>query len=104
MRKGRKLIRESIVSASNLKSRQLSLEANSSQSVNVFQKGGSIVKVLIWILNLLVIIGSLTVVNRIEPYILGLPFIVFWATVWLILTSVCLYITNVFLERQEGNK
>lgn len=62
-------------------------------------------KKLVWILILLPIIGSFTVINRIEPYIFGLPFIVFWATAWLILTSVCLYITSVIQERhEEGNQ
>ncbi|MDQ0247320.1 hypothetical protein J2S09_004969 [Bacillus fengqiuensis] len=61
-------------------------------------------KILIWILGLIPVIGAFTVVNRIEPYIFGLPFIVFWATAWLILTSVFLSITNILLDRQEGNK
>ncbi|MFC3882389.1 DUF3311 domain-containing protein [Bacillus songklensis] len=61
-------------------------------------------KILIWILGLIPVIGAFTVVNRIEPYIFGLPFIVFWATAWLILTSVFLSITNILLDKQEGNK
>jgi len=62
------------------------------------------VKVLIWILAIIPIIGAFTVVNRIEPYIFGLPFIVFWATAWLVLTSVFLLITNILLDRQEETK
>ncbi|WP_144550164.1 DUF3311 domain-containing protein [Bacillus sp. X1(2014)] len=61
-------------------------------------------KVLIWILAIIPIIGAFTVVNRIEPYIFGLPFIVFWATAWLVLTSVFLFITNILLDRQEETK
>lgn len=61
-------------------------------------------KVLIWVLALIPIIGAFTVVNRIEPYIFGLPFIVFWATAWLVLTSLFLYITNILLDKQEGSK
>ncbi|WHY66596.1 MULTISPECIES: DUF3311 domain-containing protein [Bacillaceae] len=61
-------------------------------------------KVLIWILAIIPIIGAFTVVNRIEPYIFGLPFIVFWATAWLVLTSVFLLITNILLDRQEETK
>ncbi|MBT2733734.1 DUF3311 domain-containing protein [Bacillus sp. ISL-7] len=61
-------------------------------------------KVLIWILAIIPIIGAFTVVNRIEPYIFGLPFIVFWATAWLVLTSLFLYITNILIDRQEGIK
>jgi hypothetical protein len=62
------------------------------------------VKVLLWILGLIPVIGAFTVVNRIEPYIVGLPFNVFWATAWLILTSVFLSITNILLDKQEGSK
>lgn len=61
-------------------------------------------KVLIWILAIIPIIGAFTVVNRIEPYIFGLPFIVFWATAWLVLTSIFLLITNILLDRQEETK
>ncbi|MBT2695935.1 DUF3311 domain-containing protein [Neobacillus sp. C211] len=61
-------------------------------------------KVLIWILAIIPIIGAFTVVNRIEPYIFGLPFIVFWATAWLVLTSLFLYIINILIDRQEGIK
>ncbi|MCM3117714.1 DUF3311 domain-containing protein [Neobacillus sp. MER 74] len=61
-------------------------------------------KVVIWILAIIPIIGAFTVVNRIEPYIFGLPFIVFWATAWLVLTSVFLLITNILLDKQEETK
>ncbi|WP_066370692.1 DUF3311 domain-containing protein [Neobacillus fumarioli] len=59
-----------------------------------------------WIalLTILPAIGSLTVVNRIEPYVFGLPFIVFWSTLWLILTSVCLIACNFIYDRKEQNK
>ena len=61
-------------------------------------------KVVIWILAIIPNIGAFTVVNRIEPYIFGLPFIVFWATAWLVLTSVFLLITNILLDKQEETK
>jgi Na+/melibiose symporter-like transporter len=35
-------------------------------------------------------LGFLPVVNKVEPYILGLPFLFFWVIVWVILTSVIL--------------
>ncbi|GHH99633.1 DUF3311 domain-containing protein [Neobacillus kokaensis] len=56
-----------------------------------------------WIALLTIIpaIGSLTVINKIEPYIFGLPFIVFWSTAWLILTSVCLFICNAIYDKRE---
>ncbi|MFJ8068589.1 DUF3311 domain-containing protein [Peribacillus simplex] len=61
-------------------------------------------KKIIVLLSVIPAIGSLSVVNRVEPYILGLPFIIFWATAWLILTSICLYISSVICDRQEENK
>ncbi|MDQ7864786.1 DUF3311 domain-containing protein [Peribacillus frigoritolerans] len=56
------------------------------------------------LLSVIPAIGSLSVVNRVEPYIFGLPFIIFWATAWLILTSICLFISSVICDRQEENK
>ncbi|MGG0409346.1 DUF3311 domain-containing protein [Peribacillus simplex] len=61
-------------------------------------------KKIIVLLSVIPAIGSLSVVNRVEPYIFGLPFIIFWATSWLILTSICLYISSVICDRQEENK
>ncbi|KMY48987.1 DUF3311 domain-containing protein [Peribacillus loiseleuriae] len=61
-------------------------------------------KKLIILLSLIPAIGSLTVMNRLEPYILGLPFIVFWSASWLIITSICLYISCILQEKQEENK
>ncbi|MFF2853622.1 DUF3311 domain-containing protein [Peribacillus sp. NPDC058002] len=56
------------------------------------------------LLSVIPAIGSLSVINRVEPYIFGLPFIIFWSTAWLILTSVCLYISSVICDRQGENK
>ncbi|WP_408011473.1 DUF3311 domain-containing protein [Pseudalkalibacillus sp. A8] len=39
-------------------------------------------------------IGSLVVINRVEPYVLGIPFVLFWAILWVCLTSLFLIITN----------
>ncbi|ABS21106.1 DUF3311 domain-containing protein [Bacillus cytotoxicus] len=61
-------------------------------------------KVFVWILGLLPVIGSFTVVNRVKPYVFGLPFIVFWAAAWLVLTSVCLYVMSIIQDRQEEGK
>ncbi|MFI8495747.1 DUF3311 domain-containing protein [Peribacillus butanolivorans] len=59
-------------------------------------------KKLIVLLSIIPAIGSLTVINRVEPYILGLPFIIFWSAAWLVITSICLYISSVICERMEG--
>ncbi|HWO97256.1 MAG TPA: DUF3311 domain-containing protein [Bacillus sp. (in: firmicutes)] len=58
-------------------------------------------KKLIILLSVIPAIGSLTVINRVEPYILGLPLVVFWAAAWLILTSISLYISCILYDRQE---
>ncbi len=34
------------------------------------------------------ILGGIIFADRVEPFILGLPFILFWIVVWVILTSV----------------
>ncbi|MFD7292883.1 DUF3311 domain-containing protein [Streptomyces sp. NPDC059897] len=44
-----------------------------------------------WILCLLSAVpvaGSLIVVNTEQPYVLGLPMVVFWAALWVVLTTV----------------
>ncbi|GED17667.1 hypothetical protein AM501_11665 [Aneurinibacillus migulanus] len=61
-------------------------------------------KIVVWLLSIIPAVGSLTVINRIEPYIFGLPFIVFWATMWLILSSVCLYICSIIQDKEEANE
>lgn len=30
--------------------------------------------------------------NRVEPYVLGLPFLLFWIVLWVVLTAVCMSI------------
>jgi Protein of unknown function (DUF3311) len=40
-------------------------------------------------------IGMLVLVpaaNRVEPYVLGLPFLLFWIVLWVVLTAVCMSI------------
>ena len=34
------------------------------------------------------ILGGIIFANRVEPFVLGLPFILFWAVAWIVLTSV----------------
>lgn len=34
------------------------------------------------------ILGFLPVVNKVEPYVLGMPFVMFWMLLWTILSSV----------------
>lgn len=46
------------------------------------------------LLTLIPALGSLFVINRVEPYVLGLPFVLFWAICWVGLTSLFLIIAN----------
>ncbi|MCO0598467.1 DUF3311 domain-containing protein [Peribacillus butanolivorans] len=56
------------------------------------------------LLSVIPFIGSLTVMNRMEPYVLGLPFIIFWSVSWLVLTTVFLGISNVLYPADEGDE
>ncbi|QPA32316.1 DUF3311 domain-containing protein [Thermaerobacillus caldiproteolyticus] len=33
------------------------------------------------------ILGGITFVNQVTPYVLGMPFILFWIVMWVVLTS-----------------
>ncbi|TCP21062.1 uncharacterized protein DUF3311 [Scopulibacillus darangshiensis] len=47
---------------------------------------------LLFLLSMVPFVGSLIVINRTDPFVLGLPFVIFWAAIWVVLTSVCLFI------------
>jgi hypothetical protein len=34
------------------------------------------------------ILGGIFFANRVEPFVLGMPFILFWIVLWVVLTSV----------------
>ena len=38
------------------------------------------------------ILGGISFANRVEPYVLGMPFILFWIVLWVVLTSVIMTI------------
>ena len=38
------------------------------------------------------ILGGVIFVNRVEPFVLGMPFILFWIVLWVVLTSVIMAI------------
>jgi hypothetical protein len=48
----------------------------------------------VYLLTLIPALGSLFVINRVEPYVLGLPFVLFWSICWVCLTSLFLIIAN----------
>ena len=42
---------------------------------------------LLALLPTLGLLGGVTFANRVEPYVLGLPFLLFWVVMWVVLTS-----------------
>ena len=38
------------------------------------------------------ILGGIIFANRVEPFVLGMPFILFWIVMWVVLTSVIMAI------------
>lgn len=57
-------------------------------------KDGEQMKKIVYMISARPALGSLVVINRIEPYVLGMPFVLFWAILWVCLTSVFLIIAN----------
>ncbi len=41
------------------------------------------------------ILGGIIFANRVEPFVLGLPFILFWSVTWIVLTSVIMALVYV---------
>ncbi|MGG4495145.1 DUF3311 domain-containing protein [Brevibacillus reuszeri] len=46
----------------------------------------------LYLLSIIPVFFSLLVINKVEPYVLGMPFILFWMVLWLVLTSVFMWI------------
>ncbi|WP_163102810.1 DUF3311 domain-containing protein [Peribacillus alkalitolerans] len=46
----------------------------------------------------------LPLANRIEPYILGVPFLLFWVALWMVLSSVTLLIVYKLDPENEGSE
>lgn len=46
----------------------------------------------------------LPVANRIEPYVLGLPFLLFWIVAWMLLSSLILLIVYKLDPANEGSE
>lgn len=50
-------------------------------------------------------LGGVPFANRVTPYIFGLPFLLFWVTAWVVLTSVIMgiiYALDLVRERAAG--
>ncbi|MGG1659749.1 DUF3311 domain-containing protein [Brevibacillus sp. NRS-1366] len=50
-------------------------------------------------------LGGIPFVNRVEPYVLGMPFVLFWIVLWVVLTSVIMAVLNKLdpAAREEEN-
>ncbi|MED3623756.1 DUF3311 domain-containing protein [Neobacillus thermocopriae] len=46
----------------------------------------------------------LPIANRIEPYILGMPFLLFWIVLWMGLSSLVLFIVYKLDPTNEGSE
>ncbi|QXJ40497.1 hypothetical protein BV455_03871 [Parageobacillus caldoxylosilyticus] len=49
------------------------------------------IKILLWV-PFIGLLGFLSFANKIEPYVLGMPFLLFWIVFWMVLSSVILTI------------
>jgi Protein of unknown function (DUF3311) len=38
------------------------------------------------------LLGGIPFVNRVTPFVLGLPFILFWIVLWVVITSVIMWV------------
>ncbi|GIO06780.1 membrane protein [Brevibacillus reuszeri] len=39
-------------------------------------------------------LGGIPFVNQVEPYVLGMPFVLFWIVLWVALTSLIMFVLN----------
>lgn len=46
------------------------------------------------------LLGGVTFANRVEPYVLGLPFLLFWVVSWVVSTSVIMAVITSLDGRQ----
>lgn len=68
-------------------------------------KGGSLmksIKLLLWI-PFIGMLGFLPYANKIEPYVLGMPFLLFWIAFWMVLASIILTIVYKFDPDNQGS-
>ncbi|MFD4707068.1 DUF3311 domain-containing protein [Gottfriedia sp. NPDC058432] len=59
-------------------------------------------KKLLYGLSAIPAIGSLTVINKVEPFVLGMPFVLFWTILWVFLTAIFLLIVNKLDPANKG--
>ena len=59
-------------------------------------------KKLLYALSAIPAIGSLSVINKVEPFVLGMPFVLFWTILWVFLTAIFLLIVNKLDPANKG--
>ena len=47
---------------------------------------------LLAVLPFLGLLGGIPFVNRVTPFVLGLPFILFWIVLWVVITSLIMWV------------
>ena len=71
------------------------------------QKGTRLALILVAI-PFITLVFALPLVNRVEPIILGLPFLLFWILSWVLITPLILFIAYLLEEKfnspKEGDK
>jgi uncharacterized membrane protein HdeD (DUF308 family) len=60
------------------------------------------IKLLLWV-PFIGLLGFLPFANKIEPYVLGMPFLLFWIVFWMVLSSVILTIVYRFDPDNKGS-
>jgi hypothetical protein len=50
------------------------------------------------------VVGFLPIANKIEPYVLGMPFLLFWIVFWMVFSSVILTIVYKFDPDNQGSE
>ncbi|MEH7307596.1 DUF3311 domain-containing protein [Neobacillus drentensis] len=64
--------------------------------------GRKFIKLLLIVLPLISQLAVLPFVNRMDPIILGLPFLQFWLFLWIVLTPLCTF--GIYqLQKSEGS-
>ena len=60
------------------------------------------IKLLLWI-PVIGFLAFLPIANRIEPYVLGLPFLLFWVVFWMVVASIILTIVYKLDPENRGS-
>lgn len=63
--------------------------------------GKKVLRVILMVLPFILVLGAIPFVNRIHPFIIGLPFFHFWLLLGMLLVPVCTYIIY-RMDKSEG--